>query len=243
MGKDSWETELGLLDDYDLTITRAYFATDARYNNGESLLLHLEGTTDNADTLESQVLFACGTGWVSNDGGKTAVHEKGKGRFNRSSWYGRLIERMKELGGIDALAQRGDATQAQVWEGITLHLVREEVDFGSGIEAKSHLMPTAWRVGDVATGKPAAKSTAKSATVPAAAATPTAQPTAPIPETPISPKLLVQAKVLFKKHTTYGDWLTACMALDGFDADEAFMMAVIDPTALWAELGGAPVES
>ena len=241
MGKDSWETDLGLLDDYDLTITHAYFATDARYNNGESLLLHLEGTTDDADMPESQVLFACGSGWASNDGGKTATHEKGKGRFNRSSWYGRLIERMKELGGIDALAQRGDATQAQVWEGITLHLVREEVDFGSGIEAKSHLMPTAWRVGDVATGKSAAKPTPKAAAMSTAA--PTTQSTIPIPETPISPKLLVQAKVLFKKHANYGDWLTACMALDGFETDEAFMMAVIDPTMLWTELGGAPVES
>jgi len=231
-----WETEEGLQDDFDLTITRSIFVTDARYNNGETLLLHWEGTTEDGEA--APVLWACGTGWGTDDGGKTAVHAKGgsKKGFNKQSWYGRLIDRCLELDMGPELQKRGRPQVAAVWEGLTFHLKREEVDFGTGIDARTHLMPTAWRVAGTGITAPAAPIAA-----PATAATAAAPVSTPTPATGLSPKWRVQGKVVLTKHPDYMGWLEACLALPGAEEDPAFLTAIMDPMGLYTELGGTQV--
>lgn len=229
-----WQTEEGLQDDFDMTITRSIFTTDARYNNGDTLLLHWEGTTETGD--DATVLWACGTGWGTDDGGKTAVHAKGgsKKGFNKQSWYGRLIDRCLELAMGPELQQRGKPQIAGVWEGLTLHLKREEVDFGTGIEAKTHLMPTAWRVAGTGTTTTSAPVASTPAASPAATATPATTPST------LAPKWLTLAKVQMAQHPTYMSWLEACLELPGAAQDPAFVTALADPGGLWTQLGGTP---
>jgi hypothetical protein len=159
-----WETESGLPDDFNLTVTDAWFAKDARYKDGEVLLLHWHGTVEKdgeEEELETPIIFPCGSGWDSYDGGKTAEHEKGRKRFISSSIYGRLIDRcVKDLGMMDLMIKRGDPKTAKVWVGLKFHLKREKIEFGSKLEPIERLMPDKF-LGEV--GKPApAKETAKS---------------------------------------------------------------------------------
>lgn len=150
----NWSTdfEVGLVDDFDFTVERSYFATDQKYNNGNSTLLQWEGRTDNLDLPETHVWFTVGKGWFSSDGGKTVQHEsgkpfglKGEGRkyYNGSSKIAKLIRRCVEDFGIgDELAKRGDPNVAAVWEGFVFHMQYEQIDFGSGIDAKPSLFPS-----------------------------------------------------------------------------------------------------
>lgn len=151
-----WETESGLPDDFNLTVTRSWFAKDARYKDGEVLLLHWEGTVEKdgeEEELETPIIFPCGSGWESYDGGKTAEHEKGRKRFIGSSIYGRLIERCtKELGMMDLMLKRGAPTTAAVWEGLKFHMKREKIEFGSKLEPIERLMPDKF-LGEVKGGK------------------------------------------------------------------------------------------
>lgn len=136
---DEWETTSGLLDDFAFTITNAWFATDARYNNGETILLHLEGTTDNPDTPETIISYPVGSGWESNDGGKTV---DGKDKFNKQSWYGRFIDAcVKELGLGSTLAKRGNPKAASTWLGLSFQMKEKEFNYGGEIGVKSRLMP------------------------------------------------------------------------------------------------------
>lgn len=142
----AWETETGLIDDYDFTIEVATFTTDSRYNDGQTLLLKWEGSAvTDGETLEHTVMLPCGNGWESRDAGRTAINDKGKTRFNRSSILGKVVDRcIKELGMADVLIPRGEPTSASTWEGLTFHMKREKISFGGEIGDKEREMPTAF---------------------------------------------------------------------------------------------------
>lgn len=143
----SWDTETGLIDNYDFTIDVATFTTDSRYNDGQTLLLKWDGTatTEDGEALDHTLLLPCGSGWESRDGGKTAMHEKGKTRFNRSSIIGKVIDRcIKDLGMADVLMPRGEPTSASTWEGLSFRMKRESINFGGNIGEKEREMPVAF---------------------------------------------------------------------------------------------------
>lgn len=159
MSYGSWDTETGLIDDYDYTIEVATFTTDSRYNDGQTLLLKWEGTAVTADgeAIDHMLLLPCGSGWESRDGGRSATHDKGKTRFNRSSIIGKIIDRcIKDLGMGDVLMPRGEPTESQTWEGLTFHMKREVINFGGGIGEKEREMPVAFVGADGATNGAAA---------------------------------------------------------------------------------------
>jgi len=118
-----WETDSGLKDDFVLRVDSTYFEENEKMGN--QLCLHLSGT--DLDDLEGDVIdnqYACGPGWESPDGG-SAVHFKGKEKFNRNTKIGLLIDRMAEVLSPEQLAKMGEPTQADTWNNLVIHFVAE----------------------------------------------------------------------------------------------------------------------
>jgi hypothetical protein len=132
MGKESWETTSGLLDDFTLKVEEAWFGEDEE-NDDERIYLFLRGlaidndSEDAAEEEDYRERFRVGTNWETVDKGAGVENATGKQKFNKNSGVGRLIRSMVADGATaEALAERGDATEAETYIGLTLHLVRIE---------------------------------------------------------------------------------------------------------------------
>ncbi len=130
MGKESWETTSGLLDNFALNVEEAWFGEDEE-NDDERIYLFLRGlATDSDDGEESEDYrerFRVGTNWEVVDKGGAVENATGKPKFNKNSGVGRLIRSMvANQATADALAERGDATEAETYIGLTIHLERIE---------------------------------------------------------------------------------------------------------------------
>lgn len=145
--EESYAGETGLIDDFDCEVLDAWWATDARYNNGQTSLLFWKVATDDPDYPEDESSrWAAGADWESLDGGKTVEHPKGKSKFNVNSQVQALISRAVELGAGSTLMGRGPAQAAEIWVGLKFHMKREEFTFNiQGEERKGfRLLPTAF---------------------------------------------------------------------------------------------------
>lgn len=134
MVDNTWETESGLLDDFDFTIEEAWFGKNPKIGDGNVLLLNLRGVAEQDGEVvddEHLLLYSCGDGWEAGKGGEEAVHNAGKVRFNKSSNMGRLIDAMVELGdeAMEEIKARGQATEAATWVGLRLHIERKEFSY------------------------------------------------------------------------------------------------------------------
>lgn len=242
------EGETGLLDDFDLTITNAFFAPDSRYNNGETTLLQWEGTTDNADVPETNVFFPTGKGWESPDGGKTLEHDSGKeGKwFVKTSLIFRLFQRCTlpvadgGFGIADLLEERGDPLQAAVWIGMIFHMKREKIEF-QGLENVNEKMFPNKYLGIVGV-----------ASAPAAAAPAAAAPAAPAGETNAAKLARIKAEkaaaadgggsslkdqvmTVLNKHTVWDDAQTEALDIPGVMEDDELIGVLMDEQGLWAQ--------
>jgi hypothetical protein len=142
--KDSWDTDSGLPDDFDFHITGASFGYRSEYMDGEVPLLIWEGESPDED-IET-IIWPCGSGWDVVKGGAEVEHPK-RTRFVKTSMMGKLIGRVVGELGVD-MRNRGPATKADVWKGLSFHMRREEIEYGSGILEErggktTHLMPVA----------------------------------------------------------------------------------------------------
>jgi len=239
MAEDLFETESGLLDDFDFTINKAYFATDMQYMNGEVLLLHLVGETDNPDNPEQHLMIPVGTGWDSADGGKTAVHERGKKKFIDSSIYGRLINRCidkDQLNLKDLFRKRGSSklgfAEAKIWEGLRFHMKREKLEFGPGLKATERLMPVAF----LGENKPAAKGKVPKAVV----ETPPEETTEDIEDdAALEHKVLVlKVRALAKQCASYDEFYPQALKVPKVRDHDDLIAAIVDPEGIWAEVHG-----
>ncbi|MCL6558025.1 MAG: hypothetical protein K6U74_04335 [Firmicutes bacterium] len=232
-----WETESGLPDDFNLTITEAWFAKDARYKDGEVLLLHWQGTVEKdgeEEELENPIIFPCGSGWDSYDGGKTAEHEKGRKRFIGSSVYGRLIDRcVKDLGMMDLMLKRGDPKAAKVWVGLKFHLKREKIEFGSKLEPIERLMPDKF-LGEVRSGKltPPKGTKTKAEPKPEPEPEPEEKTEAKAESSDKKKKLLLaKLQAIAKKAETFEEFYEKAVEIEGVTDDEEILAQVIDEEA------------
>jgi len=131
MGSETWETTSGLLDDFTLKVEEAWFGEDEE-NDDERIYLFLRGlATDNDDDGEEsedyRERFRVGTNWETVDKGAGVENATGKQKFNKNSGVGRLIRSMvADQATADALAERGDANEAETYIGLTIHLERIE---------------------------------------------------------------------------------------------------------------------
>lgn len=163
---DAWATDSssGFLQAYAGDVEDAWFGTNPNVNEGQTLLLHMKtvniAPTDADEETELEELvqtYSCGTGWRTEDGGKTATHPAGARRlFHASSLYGKIVDSVRgELTGygdnakssdggavkvdltplMDVLRERGNPADAEVWKGLRLRF--EEVHFDYGINRKT----------------------------------------------------------------------------------------------------------
>jgi hypothetical protein len=223
---DPFSPETGLIDDFDFTVDSAWFTTDAAYNNGETLLLKLNGPTDNPDQPETTLQYSCGSGWEAEDNGKRAVREDGKRRrFNQSSGIWKLVDAAMNAGAGDALRSRGTPMEASMWVGLRFHMKR--VEQGEGDFKTTRPLPVSF-LGTVGEGSAAA--------APAAASS-TPAPTAAANGAGLSKVLEIKLKKLAKEAATHEDFIVAAFELDGVDGNADAERAVVDEAWFLAAKG------
>lgn len=233
---DDWGTDSGLVTDFVLRVDEAFFATDARYNGGETLLLNFKGKTDKPIGQDGEneytVSYPCGSGWVSNDGGESAVSEKGASKFNNQSIMGKIVTSVmtpKSEGGLDImnlLKSRGRPTQAKTWKGLTFRFETVEFNYGGEIGKKERVMPVEF-IGenvDPATG------VAGAAGAGAGAATATATE-----GTTGAGALEARLRAMAKTTDTHAAFVDKALEIPEVSADSALLERVVDENALYAE--------
>lgn len=226
---ESWETETGLLDEYTGTIVRSWFATDARYNDGNTIMLHWEIQTSDPEFPEVTEKFPCGGGWDSRDGGATIVHEQGKTKFNQNSIYGRIVKSVTDADGqlhdgITVIKQRGRPTSADIWTGLTFEFKRTEFNYGGEIGKKSRVMPVKFLGEGTQISLPTSNGNGN-----AAAAAPAPAPSAPAVE--VDDVTAAKLRAAAKASDTHQAFLDAAMAIDGVVSNDDLMASVVDDTA------------
>lgn len=233
----------GFVPVFDGTVKDAVFRTDNGYRDGEIAFLELfiEPSEDDAaefgEYLEdgmTTVRYACGKGWEPADKGATVQHESGRQKkFTNGTNIITLINAALELDGVgDVLMQRGPATQADIWLGLsftfeTVEFTRKDRD---GDEFTwSVRLPTAFHgVEGVEEKAPAKKAPAKKA--PAAKAAP-AEDDGDVHA--LTPKLKGQLKAIAASaddHDSFMEQAFATLELDdaaeGAVADESFYLSL-----------------
>jgi hypothetical protein len=215
---DPFTPETGLIDDFDATVTSAFFTTDAAYNDGETLLLKLECETDNPESPETVLQYSCGNGWEAADNGKRAVREDGKRRrFNQQSGIWKLVKAAMDAGAGDALRTRGTPMEASMWVGLKFHIKR--VEMGEGQYKTTRPLPVQF-LGEAGEG---------STTAPAASSAPAA--TMPATNTNgagMSKVLEAKLKKLARDSATHEDFIVAAFDLDGVNGNADAERAVVD---------------
>lgn len=233
---DAWGTETGLVDDFVLRVDKSWFATDARYNNGETLLLNWQGAVDQPigsdGDMEFTASFPVGGGWVSNDGGDTAESEKGRAKFNSSSIYGRIVDsaiaEKKDGGlGIGSLVKgRGRPTQAKIWEGLTFRMKQVEFNYGGEIGKKSRLMPVEFLGENVDPADFATGGDVRAATGTASTSTET---------TASAGTLEARLKAMAKTTDTHAAFVDKALEIPEVSEDAALLERVVDEAGLYTE--------
>lgn len=79
---DEFRTTTGLKDDYDGTVTDAFFGKPQ--SGGDRLMLFMKITAEDGDEVENR--YGIGNGWATYDGGKTVEHASDKYFNNRTAW-------------------------------------------------------------------------------------------------------------------------------------------------------------
>jgi len=154
--KGDWVLEEGLPDDFDWWITKAEFGYLPEYTDQSGAqvpLLIWYGESPDGVEIE-HIAWSLGKGWEPTKNGKEVKHQNNKDKFIKTSMYGRLIQRVHELG-VD-MSQRGSARVASVWEGLGFHMKREEIEFKGLLEDRggktTRLMPVKF-LGEKKAGK------------------------------------------------------------------------------------------
>ncbi len=145
-GWDPVETT-GLPDDIDFTIAKAEFGYDAGYADGEQILFMIEATQTDDEGNPYRNFYSLGRAgaWETLDHGKTVVSQSDPPAqgFNKQSSYWKFIEAALETGA--PIQARGTPDNAEIWEGLTFHMNRVEVERpGLGEGKQTLLLPTAY---------------------------------------------------------------------------------------------------
>jgi len=246
------QTESGLADDFDFHITGASFGFREKYNNGETPLLLLQGTSPDVDLPDDYELrISCGNGWEIKDNGKRIVKPGRAGaRLNDSSKYGAFVSAIAQMHSknpavaewVSWLTKNSlSVTEANIWVGVGVHMNRVKKDYGGEIGEKEIMMPTACL--GVKAAKAATKATAPAKAAPepqAEAQEETQADTGATPEG--SPVLVKKLTLLAKKLKDRDAFQTDAMDIAELNLkdNEALMASVLDdgPSGFYASVMG-----
>lgn len=129
---EDWAVKSDLIDDFDFTVTGAKFAYQG--DDAETVAIIFEGDTSDEDTPrldeenENALKVKVGKRWVVTDDGTKIEHDTGKRKpLNPNSHYGMWVaECLDTLGIGGVLKDRGSMRDAEVWLGLSFHIVRKE---------------------------------------------------------------------------------------------------------------------
>jgi hypothetical protein len=130
--KTSWDTESGLLDDYDFAVKETWFGTDDEAENADDrIFLFLRGEAYEDGELvddEHRERYSTGKNWEVVEDGAEVENATGKNRFNQNAGVGRLINTLVQDGAVaKALAKKGEAYEAATFNGLNMHMERKTV--------------------------------------------------------------------------------------------------------------------
>lgn len=224
------EESSGLASNFLGTITNSRFATDASYNNGESTLWIFEqGNPTDEDgnplmkrdgtRMEITEKFSLGAGWEAVNKGLEIEHSSGnaKKKINASSWYGKVIKHVSDLGPdlMKALEARAPLTEfnADVWEGLRFRWDFEDPTPNPDPQfvGKPHIVPVEF------VGVDDGKASKKAA-----------------PAAPSKDDLVEKLQTLARKHDTHDEFLDAALDVDGV-AENGEVVKLIGKESFWAE--------
>ena len=126
MANENWKTGSGLIDEFDLTITEAYFDTNVKVQDGEAPILHLIGLNSVNGDPEDDTRFTVGKTFEIVEKGAKVVPINPKGKLNRNSQYGKFVDAFLACEDSEALLESRDMDPfvAESWIGLTLSLER-----------------------------------------------------------------------------------------------------------------------
>lgn len=232
MARDQFVTESGRLEDFEFTVTDAYFATVPGYMDGQQWFLHWVGTTDSEgqpimDREGYHPSWRLGDGWESLDGGKTVQHPT-KSHYHRQTPAGELIDAIADITSDEEgkpvfdpdPLDGADPTTCDWYVGKKFQMKeitrKYEID---GQQRKSvRTLPVEYlgeADGAAAAPAPAAESTDEGSA----------------PATGASKATLTKLKVLAKKSADFEAFESAALELDGVVEDDALLESVVDSSA------------
>ena len=214
----------GLLDDADITITGARFGYDATYDDGDTLILIVDGVSNQEGWETFQQFLSIGKGWDTQDQGLTV---NGQDAFRTNSQYGIFIAGAMESGASATLMARGMPDVAAIWIGLKFHVKRSPHDYGGEIGVKNVLAPTAF-LGEVG------KADAPVATAPVATPEPTPT-TGAAPTSNGAGELTAAVTVLATTADNHDAFLEEVITNHpDVQKDPALFADVVDPDGLYA---------
>lgn len=125
----SWDTSeggglIGSEGPVEVTIEKSYFGYDAQYQDGETLVWILEGTSPTQDEPVRQ-FYSMGDGWDTSDG--TEVF--GKDEFGSITNYAFFFGAALETKAADLITSRGFPHEAAIWVGLVFMMERRRFHF------------------------------------------------------------------------------------------------------------------
>lgn len=208
---NAWATDDGFVESYEGTIEEARFDYDPEYRDGETPQLYLEldnvTTEEDVDLDDTATLrFGVGNGWEVVDNGSAVERDDGKNKgFHPKTRVGILIDRLIEIGAVEAIAARGLPTEAKVWEGLRFRFERHTEDYGQidGENVKVDFMLPAELIGEESKASSNGNGSGNKA---------------------------VRAKLvkLAKNAASHDDFLDAALDIDGVTDDDELFAAVSD---------------
>lgn len=226
--KDPWGGDSGLLTDYEGVITDAWFGTDPKYNNGETVLLMLKLETDSPEQREHEERYACGPDWKTFDGGETVEHPKGpQKRFNKASQVQKFVEAAIACdGAAEVLRGRGTPKEAKLWIGTKWFFEATEA---SGTLADGSKFSSVKNYPTKFLGAEGDIRTAGEADVEASSDRPSGPGSEGGPLAGLSEAQVTQVKVLAKT-LPYSDWVEKVMEIEGVLSHDEFVAALVQET-------------
>lgn len=149
MGKEktSWDTESGLLDNFDFVVEEQWFGEDENSDDGR-IFLFLQGTaTDDMDEVTEDHVerYSTGKNWEVVEDGEEVENATGRNRFNQNSGMGRFINALVALGDdvAEMLQERGEANVAATFANLNMHMENRVVSTWPDKETNEQLE---WRL-------------------------------------------------------------------------------------------------
>jgi hypothetical protein len=233
--------------DVDVRLLNVKFGVNQKYkdSNGDLVVCLIYDMENDEGGIRDDQVVSIGSGHKAVEGGQAVVHQKAKYNradngatlgFSKGSKAAVLLDSLVACD-VDACIERGAKTggprTAEFWEGLTMHLVEEVVEWGKPDEngnKKTYRQPKAtklygWGVDFPEDGEEADTASAAAVSPPATAA-----------DFGLSDDLYGQLLTLAQGCTTYEDFIAAAYELPEI-GDEAVQKAVDDDkSGIWSQV-------